>query len=102
MALTAHLNFMHGEYSRGTGMVMLGPAPVKGKPHAGLKMDLGAASIYVIVDSDGEVDAVYATAMKCPGVTSASSPENKQWGGRSATVKDAEGHYWSIGSYRPQ
>ena len=60
--------------------------------------DLGPASAYLVVDRDDEVDEIYAKALAA-GATSLIVPEDQTYGGRSATVRDAEGNQWSFGSY---
>ena len=57
-----------------------------------------AHSAYLVVDTDEEVDAFYAAALAA-GATGVLSPANPGYGGRGATIADAEGHHWSIGSY---
>ena len=60
--------------------------------------DLGFATAYLVVDRDDEVDDIYAKALAV-GATSVLVPEDQDYGGRSATVRDAEGNQWSFGSY---
>lgn len=57
-----------------------------------------AHSAYLVVDTDDEVDAFYSTALAA-GAASTQAPESPDYGGRGATVADAEGHLWSVGSY---
>jgi len=90
----------HAELTRGPGMVMLGTDAGDGKAMDGVEIDTGHASTYLIVDSDADVDALYASAMRA-GATSVRAPKNQDYGGRGGTVRDPEGHYWSIGSYKP-
>lgn len=85
----------HAELVRGAGMVMLGSA-------GGRELDLstGGASVYLIVDSDQEVDRLYRQAVDA-GATTAIEPRDEDYGGRGAAIRDADGNTWSIGSYRP-
>jgi len=85
----------HAELVRGNGMVMLGSAS-----SADLQLPVGGASVYLIVDADDEVDRLYAMAVRA-GAGSEIEPRNEDYGGRGASVRDAEGNAWSIGSYRP-
>lgn len=86
----------HAELVRGDGMVMVGSASA-----AELELPVGGSSIYVVVDSDAEVDRLYEQAVDAGG-TSVIAPRNEDYGGRGASVRDAEGNAWSIGSYRPE
>ena len=88
----------HAELVRGTGVIMIGPHPADDKPESGADMTPGTASTYVVVDADADVDAVFAAATRA-GAIVVRAPKDVGWGGRSATVRDAEGHYWSVGSY---
>jgi uncharacterized glyoxalase superfamily protein PhnB len=51
-----------------------------------------------VVATDADVDDVYARALAA-GATEALAPADQDYGGRSATVRDAEGNQWSFGSY---
>lgn len=57
-----------------------------------------AHSAYLVVEGDDDVDAFHAAALAA-GATSIREPSNPDHGGREATVADAEGHLWSVGSY---
>ncbi len=85
----------HAELVRGDGMVMLGSAGV-----GELDVPIGGASVYLIVDSDEEVDRLHRQAVDA-GATTVIEPSNEDYGGRGASVRDADGNTWSIGSYRP-
>jgi uncharacterized glyoxalase superfamily protein PhnB len=54
-------------------------------------------SAYVIV---ADADAVYAKA-KAAGGTIVREIQNTGYGSREFTVKDLEGHSWSVGTYNP-
>lgn len=60
--------------------------------------DLGPASAYCVVDRDEQVDEVYERALAA-GASSLLAPEDQDYGGRSCSVRDAEGNQWSFGSY---
>ena len=85
----------HAELVHGDGMVMLGSAG-----SAELELPLGGASIYLVVDTDEEVDRLFGRAVDA-GATTVIAPRNEDYGGRGAAVRDAEGNTWSMGSYRP-
>ncbi|MGO2112209.1 MAG: VOC family protein [Pseudoclavibacter sp.] len=59
---------------------------------------VGAASAYLVVDTDAEVDAAHERALAAGG-TSARPPVDESYGGRGCTVRDPEGNTFSIGSY---
>lgn len=57
------------------------------------------AAVYLVTVGDAEVDATHSRAMKA-GATELLAPVDQDYGGRGATVADAQGNVWSIGSYR--
>ncbi len=67
-------------------------------PQPGYQRRVGAAACYCVVDTDDEVDAVYARAVAA-GATGVQRPQNPPYGGRDCLVRDAEGNQWSFGSY---
>lgn len=83
----------HAQLTMGSGMVMLGSA-VEGDPFS----DLGASSIYVVVD---DPDAHHAHAI-AKGAEIILEPDSPDYGGRNYTARDPEGNYWSFGSYDPE
>lgn len=87
----------HAEYAWGEhGAVMFGaPRP---EDDSGYERRLGAGSCYCVVPSDADVDRVYAAALGA-GATSIQAPTDPDYGGRTCTVRDAEGNQWSFGSY---
>ena len=85
----------HAELLRGDGMVMLGSMSA-----AELQPPVGGSSVYLVVATDDEVDRLHERAVKA-GAINVIAPRNEDYGGRGASVRDAEGNAWSIGSYRP-
>ena len=91
----------HAELTLGGGMIMLG----SGKDDEfgrGFKTpaELGGietASRYVIVP---DVAAVYERAV-ATGARIIRPLENPEYGGSTFSMKDPEGHSWSVGSYDP-
>ena len=77
------------------GGVMLGPFR-EGSPGP---QHPGAASTYLVTETDADVDRVHDRAV-AHGGASVQEPEDMDYGGRGATVADPEGNRWSIGSYR--
>ncbi len=65
---------------------------------SGYQRRVGAAACYCVVDTDDEVDAVYARAVAA-GAAGVQRPQNPPYGGRDCLVRDAEGNQWSFGSY---
>lgn len=59
----------------------------------------GHGQCYCVVETDEDVDRVYARAMAA-GATSVREPEDQDYGGRGCTLRDPEGNQWSFGSYR--
>ena len=89
---------VHAELVHGTGMVMLGSTPLPGEDR--LEMDLGAASTYVILPADADVDA-HAGRAVVAGAILVRPPTDEDYGGRGYTCRDLEGHWWSFGTYDP-
>ena len=90
----------HAELTLGGGMIMLGS--VKDDEYGrGFKSpgELGVEtrSVYIVVP---EVDEVYARA-QAAGAVVVRLLNNTDYGSREFTVKDPEGHSWSVGSYDP-
>lgn len=91
----------HAELKLGGGMIMLG----SGKDDEygrGFKLPqelngLETRGSYIIVP---DADAVYARA-KAAGGTIVREIQNTDYGSREFSVKDPEGHSWSVGTYNP-
>lgn len=90
----------HAQLTLGAGMIMLGSARkdefgrCQGTPAA-----LGGTtqSPYVIVP---DVDALCDKA-RAAGAEIVMAPRDEDYGGRSFSCRDPEGHLWSFGSYDP-
>jgi uncharacterized glyoxalase superfamily protein PhnB len=91
----------HAELTLGGGMIMLGshkddaygqgfkaPAEVGGYE---------TRSAYIVV---ADADAVYARAQEAGGAI-VRPIKDTEYGSREFTVKDLEGHSWSVGTYNP-
>jgi len=89
----------HGELRFGNGMLMVGSFPdqVSGDVP---DLDLGHASTYFIVDDEDVLEATWhrTQAAEAPVVQAF---QRQPYGGASFTVRDPEGNYWTVGSYRP-
>lgn len=95
-------SIVHAQLTIGGGMIMLGSL---GKEGAYAKL-MAAPSEFggrqtqttcLIVD---DVDAVYTRALAA-GAALVIDIDDMDYGGRSFTCRDLEGHVWSIGSYDP-
>jgi uncharacterized glyoxalase superfamily protein PhnB len=93
----------HAQLSFGNGMVMLGSV-LKDETEFGRLMkrpdEIGGAetqAAYVVVN---DADAVYARA-KAAGAKIVIEIKDEDYGGRSFSCYDLEGHLWSFGTYDP-
>ena len=91
----------HAELTLGGGMIMLGSGK-NDEYGRGFKTpaDLGnieTRSSYIVVP---DADAVYARAQAAGG-TIVRQIQNTDYGSREFSVKDPEGHSWSVGTYNP-
>jgi uncharacterized glyoxalase superfamily protein PhnB len=91
----------HAELTLGGGMIMLGSCKDdeygRGfKPPAELG-DIETRSAYIVVI---DADAVYAKAQAAGGKI-VRKIQNTDYGSREFSVKDPEGHSWSVGTYNP-
>lgn len=91
----------HAELKLGGGMIMLGSFKkdanslrYKSPAEVG---DVETRSSYIVVP---DADAVYARADAAGGVI-IRELQNTDYGSREFTVKDPEGHSWSVGTYDP-
>lgn len=91
----------HAELTLGSGMIMLGSEKDDEYGHRFKSpSDLGGMetrSAYLIVP---DADAVYAR-VKASGGTIVREIQDTPYGSREFTVKDPEGHSWSVGTYDP-
>lgn len=91
----------HAELALGGGMIMLGSykddAYGRGFKAPGELGGFETRSAYVIV---ADADAVYGRA-KAAGGTIVRELQKTDYGSREFTVKDPEGHSWSVGTYDP-
>jgi uncharacterized glyoxalase superfamily protein PhnB len=91
----------HAELSLGGGMVMLGSARDdeygRGFKSPGELGGVETRSAYIVAP---DVDAVYARA-QAAGAAVVRPLKDTGYGSREFTVKDPEGHSWSVGTYDP-
>ena len=84
----------YAELRLGDGRVMTGTGQ-----EGGLKLAVGAASLYWVLDAEAEIDALHERAVAA-GATSIFAPYDAPYGGRHCTLRDPDGHAWSFGTYR--
>jgi len=91
----------HAELALGGGMIMLGSARDDTYGRGFRTPDelggLETRSAYIVV---ADVDAVYARA-QAAGAVVVRPLRDTGYGSREFTVKDPEGHSWSVGTYDP-
>lgn len=91
----------HAQLSLDGGMIMLGSVRDNDYGRQLRQPDevggLGSQGIYLVVT---DVDAVHARALAA-GATVVLPLKDEDYGGRSFSCRDPEGHLWSIGSYDP-
>lgn len=80
---------------RDNGGVMFGP--VKGD-ESDDKLPAGGHICYLVVASDAEVDRIFRRALDA-GASVDAEPSHPPFGGRTASVVDFDGNFWSFGSY---
>jgi uncharacterized glyoxalase superfamily protein PhnB len=95
---------VHGELAFGTnGVVLMSDEPTADEQQRAL-IRTGIGSVYLVCD-EPEVErrwaAVQASAAAgdCAVVIALERPA---YGGATFTCTDADGHYWTVGSYRPR
>ena len=91
----------HAELSLGGGMIMLGSTRDdeygRGFKTPGELGSVETRSSYIVAV---DVDAIYARA-QAAGATVVRPLKDTGYGSREFTVKDPEGHSWSVGTYDP-
>ncbi len=84
------------------GMVLgffgLGPL-AKDQGRSDAKLGTGAMTLAQNFNTEDEVDAAYAAAIKA-GATALKAPEKVFWGGYSGYYADPDGHVWEV-AYNP-
>jgi uncharacterized glyoxalase superfamily protein PhnB len=93
---------VHAELRLGSGMIMLGAVDNERPSGAWFAQpeDVGGRetqSAYLVVK---DCDAVYAAAAAAQA-TIVLDLKEEDYGGKSFTCRDPEGHVWSVGSYDP-
>jgi uncharacterized glyoxalase superfamily protein PhnB len=87
---------VHSELSLGPGFIMVGTAVDDRREKSPLDVNCETGGIYVRVD---DVAGHYERP-KAASATVIQELEAKEYGGSGFSVRDPEGHYWSVGDYR--
>ena len=91
----------HAELTLGGGMIMLGSAKDdeygRGFKSPGEVGGVETRGAYIVV---ADADAVYARA-QAANATIVRPLQNTDYGSREFSLKDPEGHTWSVGTYDP-
>ena len=85
----------HAELRLGDGWVMAGTP----KGNAFDTAPGGTSTYWVLADADA-VDAMHERAVAA-GALSANAPYAPDYGGRECSLRDADGNFWSFGTYAP-
>ena len=91
----------HAQLVLGGAMLMVGS--VRDTPHGRLMCqpdEVGGQSTQSLHVVTANPDALHDRA-RAAGATIEVAPKNEDFGGRSFTCRDLEGHLWSFGSYDP-
>ena len=94
-------SIMHAQLTFGNGMVMLGS--VSDNEYGKLMKqpdEIGMANTQSTCLIASDADAVYARA-KAASAVMVMDIRDLDYGGRSFTCRDPEGHIWSVGTYDP-
>jgi len=84
----------HAELRWPEGGVMLGTADRDGNEFS--RRPTGTAAVYIATDT---VDAVFERTTTA-GAEVVTATADRDYGGRTAAVRDPESNLWSLGSYR--
>jgi uncharacterized glyoxalase superfamily protein PhnB len=93
---------MHAQLTFGNGMIMIGSVD-NGRPSAELMKqpdEIGGAETQSACLIVTDCDALYAKAMSA-GAKIIMELKEQDYGGKSFTCSDPEGHIWHLGTYDP-
>ena len=95
-------SILHAQLVYEGGMLMLGSYDKEGDyaKLMALPSDIGGRQTQTICMIVDDPDAVYARALD-NGAIIVLDIADQDYGGRSFTCRDLEGHVWSVGSYNP-
>lgn len=85
----------HAELRLGDAWVMAGTA----KDNE-FDTPAGGSSVYFVLEDEAAVDAMHARSVAA-GTKSAREPNAPDYGGRECSLQDADGNFWSFGTYAP-
>jgi uncharacterized glyoxalase superfamily protein PhnB len=87
----------HAQLALGTNVIMLGSVRADERMTTPRALGAETQALYVFVD---DLDAHYARA-SAAGAEITSPPKDTDFGAREYHARDAEGHSWTFGTYRP-
>ena len=90
----------HAQLALAGNLIMLGSVKDDGGKSPAIS-GAPTGAIYIALESDAAVDAAYARA-KGAGAAIVRELTDTEYGSHEFGVRDAEGHAWSFGTYRPQ
>jgi uncharacterized glyoxalase superfamily protein PhnB len=93
---------MHAELRFGNGMIMLGSASVctEFSKYSAMPDELAGRETRSVSLMVSNCDAAYAQA-KAAGAEMVFDLVEKEYGGKTFTCRDPEGHLWQVGDYNP-
>ena len=93
---------MHAQLTFGNGMIMIGSVDNGTQSSALYKQpnEIGGAETQAPCLIVSDCDALYARA-KAAGARMLIDLEEREYGGKSFTCSDPEGHIWHVGTYDP-
>jgi uncharacterized glyoxalase superfamily protein PhnB len=94
---------LHAQLSFGNGMIMLGSADGIDSAYGKLirqPADIGGAATQTICVVVNDADLVY-DRVRSAGMDIILDIKDEDYGGRSFTCRDLEGHIWTFGTYDP-
>ena len=94
---------LHAQLTLGTGMIMLGSAGKNEGEYSKLikqPEDIGGCETQTVCLVVADADVIYRR-VKEGGTEILLDIKDEDYGGRSFTCRDLEGHIWTIGTYDP-
>jgi uncharacterized glyoxalase superfamily protein PhnB len=93
---------MHAQLTFGNGMIMIGSVEKESPASKLFKQpdEIAGAETQAPCLVVSDIDALYSSA-KAAGAKIISDLESKEYGGKTFTCSDPEGHIWFFGTYDP-
>lgn len=89
-------NVVHAEVDLGGAIVMLSTAGIGREPYRSLPA--GVRHLYLAVD---DADGLYEQAQRAGAEVELPLTET-DYGSRDFTLRDPEGNFWAVGTYKPE